>query len=421
VGEVRRAFTVWIVALAAYFLAVFNRSSLAVAGLMAADRFGISASELATFTVVQLLVYAGMQIPVGLLVDRWGPRSVILTGVGILAVGQAGFALADTYALGLVARVLVGIGDSLTFISLLRLTASWFPPKRVGLMSTLSGSCGQLGAILAAAPMTWALSNLGWTKAYLVSAIAGLVMLGIGLVLLHDAPEHRNKRGASRPLRGVLADLGVSWSHPGTRLAFWMHFTTPFGAYALTMLWGLPFFVKGEGQSDHVAALLISLITLTAIVAGPMIGWLVGYEPWHRSTLALAIIGGAIVMWTVVLFWPGGQAPMPVLILLALVLGLGGPGSMIGFDVARTSNPPERLASASGITNQGGFAATLILVLAVGWLLDWKTPGGGTGYTLDAFRWAFGFQYVIWIVGSVQVWRYRKQARIAMPRDSVSA
>ncbi|WP_300678869.1 MFS transporter [Nocardioides sp.] len=417
----RKAFTVWIVALAAYFLAVFNRSSLAVAGLMAADRFGISAAELATFTMVQLLVYAGMQIPVGLLVDRWGPRSVILSGVAILAIGQTGFAFADTFALGLAARVLVGVGDALTFICLLRLTASWFPPKRVGLMTTLSGSCGQLGAILAAAPMTWALSNLGWTKAYLVSALGGAVMLVVGLFLLRDAPGVRSARGASKPLRTVLGDLRTSWRHPGTRLAFWLHFCTPFGANTLTMLWGVPFFVKGEGQSDHVAALLISVVTLTAIIAGPIVGWLVGYEPWHRSTMALTIIAGSVVMWTVVLFWPGGQAPLPVLVLLAFVVGLGGPGSMIGFDVARTSNPPERLASASGITNQGGFIATLILVLAIGWLLDWQTPGGGTDYTLTGFRWAFGFQYLIWIVGFTQVWRYRRLARVAMPRQAVSA
>ena len=80
VGPVRRAWLVWGVALAAYLLAIFHRSSLAVAGLAAADRFDISAAQLATFTMLQLLVYAGMQIPVGLLVDRYGPRSVMLTG-----------------------------------------------------------------------------------------------------------------------------------------------------------------------------------------------------------------------------------------------------------------------------------------------------------------------------------------------------
>ena len=68
----RQAWTIWVVGLLVYMLAVFHRSSLAVAGLAAADRFDIGASALATFTMLQLLVYAGMQIPVGLLVDRFG-------------------------------------------------------------------------------------------------------------------------------------------------------------------------------------------------------------------------------------------------------------------------------------------------------------------------------------------------------------
>ena len=99
VGPVNRAWTVWAVALSAYLLAIFHRSSLAVAGLAAADRFDISAAQLATFTMLQLLVYAGMQIPVGLLVDRYGPRSVMLVGAIVLTVAQAGFA-----AVGVVRR-----------------------------------------------------------------------------------------------------------------------------------------------------------------------------------------------------------------------------------------------------------------------------------------------------------------------------
>lgn len=88
---------VWTVAVTVYFIAVLHRSSMAVAGLLAADRFHISASALSTFVVLQLLVYALMQIPVGLLVDRFGPRRVLLTGTLILTLAQLSFAFADTY------------------------------------------------------------------------------------------------------------------------------------------------------------------------------------------------------------------------------------------------------------------------------------------------------------------------------------
>lgn len=406
--------------MAAYFLAVFHRSSLAVAGLLAADRFGISASQLATFTTLQLVVYAGMQVPVGVLVDRFGPRSVMLSGMVVISLAQTGFALADSYPLALLARVFVGVGDSMTFICLLRIVAAWFAPRRIPLMSTLSGTLGQLGSVVAAVPMTWALGHLGWTRAYLIAAAAGPVVVLLGLLLLHDAPGRTHVRGVSRTMRDLLSGLAESWRHPGTRLGFWMHFTTPFSSNTLGLLWGLPFFVRGELRTDHEAGLLLTVMTATAMVVGPLLGWAIGREPWHRSTLALWIIGATVVAWTVVLLWPG-EAPLVVLVLLVIVVGAGGPASMIGFDVARTFNPAHRLASASGIVNQGGFIASLLLVLSIGWVLDWQTPGSGSAYTVGAFRWAMSLQYVLWAVGLAQIVRYRRRARAVTSREALAA
>lgn len=412
-----RAWSVWTVGLLVYLVAVFHRSSLAVAGLAAADRFDISASQLATFTMLQLAVYAALQVPVGLLVDRYGSRSVLMTGTVLLTVGQAGFALSEGYAPALVARVLVGMGDAMTFICVLRLVATWFPARRIPLVTQLTGTLGQLGAVLAAVPMTWALGTLGWTAAYLVAASFGLVLAVAVLIVLHDSPTARHLRGPAMSLTAIRASLAASWAHPGTRLGFWMHFSTQFSATALALLWGYPFFVRGEHQSPGVAGLLLTLMVLVVMGAGPTLGWLVGAHPWHRSTMVLTIVGSIVVVWTAVLAWPG-TAPLWLLVALVLVVGVGGPASMIGFDVARTSNPHERLASASGIINQGGFAASLVLVIAIGLVLDWRTPSG-SDFTPSAFRWAMCTQYALWAVGLVQVYRYRVRTRRAVDRDEL--
>ena len=417
-ASLRRAYTVWAVGLLLYLVAVFHRSSLAVAGLAASERFDISAAQLATFTMLQLVVYAGMQIPVGLLVDRFGSRSVLLTGTVLLTLGQAGFALAEGYATALGARVLVGIGDAMTFICVLRLVSSWFPVRRIPLMTQLTGTLGQLGAVLAAVPMTWALGQLGWTLAYLVAASLGLVLAFAVLLVLHDTPTERNLRGPALSLTAVRASLAASWAHPGTRLGFWMHFSTQFSATTLSLLWGYPFFVRGESQSADTAGLLLTLMVLAVMAAGPTLGWLVGSHPWHRSTMVLVIVSSIVVVWTVVLAWPG-HAPTWLLVVLVVVVGIGGPASMIGFDVGRTSNPAERFASASGIINQGGFLASLILVIAIGLVLDWRTPGGGSDYTPEAFRWAMSTQYVLWALGLVQVYRYRVRTRAVVDRDEL--
>ena len=410
----------WGVALTAYLLAIFHRSSLAVAGLAAADRFHISAAQLATFTMLQLLVYAGMQIPVGLLVDRWGPRTVILTGAVILCLAQAGFALADSYPAALVARVFVGMGDAMTWICLLRLVTNWFTGRRIPLVTALSGTLGQLGAIGAAAPMTWALGHLGWTRAYLIAAGVSLLAAAAVAVVVHDAPDDRVLRGPRLTFTMIRESLRASWSHPGTRLGFWMHFVTQFSATAMTLLWGFPFLVEGEGLSKSRASLLLSLVVVAVMYSGPAIGWLIGRHPWHRSTTVLAIVWAIVVTWTLVLGWPG-HAPFWLLVVLTQVIGVGGPASMVGFDLARTSNPAERLASANGIINQAGFSASLVLVVAIGLVLDWRTPGASTDYTPEAFRWAMSAQYVLWGLGLVQILRYRRRARAVIDRVALEA
>jgi sugar phosphate permease len=411
---------VWGVALAAYLLAIFHRSSLAVAGLTAADRFHISAAQLATFTMLQLLVYAGMQIPVGLLVDRFGPRTVILTGAIVLTLAQTGFALAESYGAALLARFFVGMGDAMTWICLLRLVASWFRGRRIPMVTALSGTLGQLGAIAAAAPMTWALGHLGWTKAYLIAAAVSVAATVAVAVVVHDSPDGRVVRGPRLTFSAIRASLGASWGHPGTRLGFWMHFVTQFSAVAMTLLWGFPFLVRGEGLSDGRASLLLSLVVVAVMYSGPTIGWLIGRHPWHRSTTVLTIVWAIIATWTVVLAWPG-QAPFWLLVVLTQVVGIGGPASMIGFDLARTSNPAERLASANGIINQAGFSASLVLVVAIGLVLDWRTPGSGSNYDASAFRWAMCTQYPLWAIGLLQVWRYRRRTRAVVNRAVLTA
>lgn len=413
-GSGRSAVGVWSVALSVYVLAVFHRSSLAVAGLVATDRFGISGAQLATFAMLQLLVYAGMQIPVGLMLDRFGPRRVMLTGITTLTLAQAGFAFADTYAEALVARVFVGAGDAMVFVCVLRLVTNWFAPHRVPLMTQMTGFVGQLGAIVAAAPMTWALHRLGWTSAYLLTASIGVLLTVALVAVVHDSPARRIHNGPPLIASEVVPVIKDAWGDTGTKLGFWTHFTSQFSATVLGLLWGYPFFVVGQGASPTTAALLLTALTLSAMCAGPCIAWLVANRPFHRSTMVLVIVAAMATMWAVVLLWPG-DAPTPLLFALVVVVGVGGPGSMVAFDFVRTLNEPSRLGSSTGLVNQGGFIASLITVVAIGLVVDALSPGAG--YSAHAFTWAMSVQYVLWAVGLVQIVRYRRRVRAFVAVD----
>jgi MFS family permease len=415
-----RAWLVWGAGLAAYVVAVLQRTSLGVAGIDAAHRFDASASVLATFAVLQLLVYAGLQIPVGVSVDRLGPRRLIATGAIVMATGQVLLAVSHSLGLAILARALVGAGDAMTFVSVLRLVNTWFPPRRVPVVSQLTGVVGQLGQLLSAVPLAALLHERGWTTAYLSIASVGVLAAIVAVIGIRDAPP-----GAAPPtaigVRRVLVQLRAAWLHPGTRLGLWTHFSTQFSGTVFALLWGFPFLVSGQGLSTQRAGGLMTLLVLGSMTAGPVFGRFVALHPLRRSWLVLAIIGTTVAVWTTVLLWPG-RAPLWLLVVLVLVLAVGGPGSMVGFDFARSFNPPGRLGTATGIVNIGGFVASLLTMFAIGVVLDLVAPAGGSGsrdYSLSAFREAWAVQYVVWAFGVIGILRTRRMVRRRMAAAGV--
>jgi MFS family permease len=323
-----------------------------------------------------------------------------------------GVALAESHSVGLavLARVLVGTGDAMTFTSVLRLVVAWFPPRRVPLVTQLTGLLGQTGQIAAAVPLVALLHSAGWTPSFLIAGCAGLLVAGAVATGLRDAPPGATVAVPPTTVAEVRARLRDAWREPGTRLGLWTHFVTQFSGTVFALLWGYPFLVTGEGRTPQEAAALLTVLVVVAIAVGPVLGQLVGRWPYRRSIPTLAVAGGSALMWTVVLAWPG-RAPFGLLVLLVLVLATNGPGSMVGFDYARTENPPARLGSATGIVNVGGFAASLATILLVGLLLDLHHPGAGARYTLGDFRVALSVQYVVWLVGVAGVLTTRRHLR----------
>jgi predicted MFS family arabinose efflux permease len=412
-----RAYVVWGVALTAYAVAVFHRASLGVAAVDAQARFSAGASAISLFLVLQLAVYAALQVPVGVALDRFGSRRMILAGAVTMAAGQLVLALATDVPTAIAARVLVGAGDAMTFISVLRVIGLWFPGRTVPLITQLTGILGQLGSIAAAYPLVALLHGTSWRTTFLGAAATGLVVGVLVLVALRDAPP-----GTVPPPPAGMAELRRSladtWREPGTRIGLYTHLVTQFSGTVFALLWGYPFLVVGEGRSPATAAVLLTLLVVVGMGVGPLLGRLCGRWPLRRSVLVFSILAATASVWTVVLLWPG-RAPLLLLVVLVVVLGTNGPGSMIGFDYARTENPAERMGSASGVVNVGGFVASLLTILAVGAVLDLLTPGSSTDYDLGAFRAAFAVQYVFWGIGLVGVLRHRRQLRERLARDGV--
>jgi MFS family permease len=425
-----RMWLLWAVGLAAYVLSVTNRTSLAAVGVDASVRFDADASVLSLFAVIQLAVYACMQIPVGLLLDRLGARPVIAGGMLLMALGQAAMAFATDVNVAIVARVLLGAGDAAVFPSVLRVIATWFPAQRAPLLVQLTGIVGLSGQLVAVLPLAFLLHATTWSIAFGSLAGLGALFAVLTWAVIRNRPPGRERdpedvsvdtdTGTVRVVRSA-ADLREgfreSWAHPATRLGFWAHFTAPFAGTAFVMLWGFPFLTAGEGLPAATASLVMTTFVIAGIASGPLIGALSARLPNRRSRLlVLPIVGIQAAAWLAVIAWPG-PAPTWLLFVLAIALGTGGPGSMIAFDVARAYTPDHRLSTATGIVNGGGFFAGLLAILFIGVSLNLLGAGSPDTYSLVAFRIAFLTQVPLWALGAAFILVERRKTRVLIGLD----
>jgi MFS family permease len=403
-----RPWIVWATGLLAYIIAVLDRTTLGVSGLDAADRFGASPSVLSTFVVLQVVVYAGAQVPAGVLLDRFGSKALIVAGAALMASGQLALAITESLPAAIAARAVLGLGDAVTFISVLRLVPQWFEPRQVPLVTQLTGICGQLGQVLSAVPFIAVLTASGWTAAYASVAAIGVLSMALTLALVKNTPNGRVVATESTSIRKTLASVKTVWLRPGTRLGFFTHMGTQFSVTVFALMWGVPYLTVAQGVSMGVAGSLLTISVIAAISAGIVIGIFTGRHPHRRSRLVLTIIASNALAWTVVLALPG-RAPLWLLVILIVVISVGGPGSMVGFDFARTFNPSATLGTAAGMVNMGGFVASLLVMQAMGLILE------STGdFSFESFRLGWTVQYVVWILAVIGILITRKKARRLM-------
>ncbi len=381
----------WALATTAYIGAVFQRTSFAVASGVAIHRFSAGASMVSLFVVVQLITYAAMQVPVGMLVDRFGTRLVVGTGALLMLVGQLALALSTALTSAILARVLVGAGDAMTFIAVIRMFPAWFSAGRLPLLNQATGILGQAGQLLSSIPLAALLGVAGWTRSFVAAAGVSALMAVLILVLLRNSPAGApfafTRTGVGlRDVVGVLRE-------PGTQVGFWVHWITAFWNVVFALMWGYPFLLRGEGYPMTVASALFTVMVLTGLPFALLVGRLSRRTPLQRSNTALLVSLMSVLPWLAIVLWPG-RAPVWLLVVLMVGLAASGPASSIGFDIARASNSLARVGTATGVVVVAGMSAAMLDILVIGIVLDLAG-----GYTLGAFRWAMATQFAFWGVG----------------------
>ncbi|PRW61671.1 MFS transporter [Actinopolyspora mortivallis] len=359
----------WGVAAACYFVALFHRASLAVAADAASERFSIGPAALSVASALQLAIYLALQIPAGVLADRVGPRRMITAATLALAVGSAVFAVSGSLVGGLAGRALIGFGDAFLFTNVLRLAAHWFPGDGFGRVAALTGLVGGFGQLAATAPLEISLRSLGWLSTFLA---AGALTAVLGLSAWTIVRDHPPGQGTgTRPRadgESALGSLRAVLARRGTWHAFWVHFVMMGQFVAVTVLWGPPWLIEAQGYGTAAAGGWVLWCVGGFLLGALLCGQFVAGRQRRRERVTAALSMLLVLVWSVVVGWPG-VLPPALLAVLLLVVGVAGGSAMLAFDGVRAANEEHRSGLAVGTANMGGFTAAVLIQLAVGGVL----------------------------------------------------
>lgn len=354
-----------------------------------------------------------MQIPIGILVDRFGAKVLLAVGAGIMAAGQLTVAFAPSLEFAIVGRMLVGLGDSFTFVSMIRMVNGWYSGAKASKIQQYIATAGQTGQFFSAVPFWFMLENLGWEPAFSIMAAASVLVVLLLIAFTANEPgETQHNVQAANSVKQAWKQLVENVRIPGIRMSFWTHFVTQPTTTSVSLLWAVPYLVTAEGQPLEFVAFILTAMVAFGFLTGPVIAEICARAPQFRTRLVYVNVGLTVLAWLVMLLVPG-KSPSWLLLVCFLVISIGGPASMVAFDFSKDFVPKERLGSANGFANVGGFLASFVMMYLTGLVIDLlHNPESGIDrYNIESFRWAFATQFIVIAVG---LFYFRRESRKAL-------
>ena len=390
------AWSIWTLGALLYLVAFFQRVSPAVMTDQLMAEFAIGGAGLGNLSAYYFYAYVAMQIPTGLLADRWGPRKLLASGAAVAALGGLLFALSPSLVWASAGRLLVGASVAVGFVSMLKLSSHWIAPRQFALVSGLLLMMGLIGGVSAGVPLRLLVDAFGWRPVMAVFAgLTALLAIAIWLWMRDDPAE----RGYASHFHGegqmphehapVLQSLAQVLSYRN----LWLLALVPLGISGAVLtfagLWGVPWLRQVHGLDAKTAAAITSVMLVAWGVGGPVLG---SWSTRMGRRKPIYVISGIVALagWAAVIY-----APLPLWLLIALlaVTGFASGNIIIGFAWAKESVPLRLMGTASGVANMGPLMGGMLLQPGVGWLLDryWNGAMAGGARVYDAAAYQAGF------------------------------
>ena len=345
--------------------------------------FAVGAGVLGHLSAAYFYGYAGMQIPVGLLLDRFGPRRLLTIAALVCAGGCVLFATGGSLATVVAGRFLIGASAAFSLVGAMAIAGHWFPANRFAIFSGLAMAMGMAGGIFGQAPLRLAIEATDWRTTMLVVAAGGLL-----LALAAWATVRDRTRGVGG-IAEVLSGLGKVLRHRQTWLIALVGLGTSAPLLAFAGLWGVPFLETAYGMSRTSAATLTSAFFAGWGIGAPLLGWLSDRIGRRRDPLLIGLALKTVAL-AALIHIPG--LSVPALVALCFLVGLFGSGQILCFALVKENHTLALSGTAIGFLNAVITGAGALFQPLVGVLLDTAWTGeiaaGARVYQAADYRFA---------------------------------
>lgn len=346
--------------------------------------FSVGAASLGLLSGAYFYSYAAIQLPVGLLTDRFGPRKLMSVAALICAVASAGFANSENLLVASFFRAIIGVAVAFGFVGTLSIIAQFFSPTRFAMLAGIVQSMGMIGAIAGQAPLRVLVDHHGWQGTFLWLALAGLALS----ILLFIVVPRRNtvEQAENKPLLKSLSEVA---SNPQSWLCALIGFGLAAPMLSFAGLWGIPWLEATYGYDKKQAAGLISGLFFGWALSSPIAGWLSDRAAKRKPIM---IAGSLTSLTAFVLLVYGADWSTSMLAILFTFTGIGGAVMVVIFGSVRESNLPSNNAAAMGFANMFVVGSGAVMQPLIGWLLeknwDESVQDGVPFYSANTYNYA---------------------------------
>ena len=385
--------------LAGYFVSYVYRMVNAVLAPTLAAEFGLTAAGLGLLSSVYFLSFAVVQLPLGVALDRFGPRRVNAALLLVAAAGGVWFTMAESAAAAIAARALIGLGVSACLMAALTAFVLWYPAERISTMTGIAFSAGALGAMTVTVPLELLLRVWGWREAFLLIVAA---TVAVSLVLWLWVPERRATR-QGEPLAEQLRGLGGLLRDPAfLRLAVCVG-ASQCAAVALQTLWVATWLRDVAGWSPAEVARGLLAVNVSMIAGYLAFGR--AADAWARrgrGALPLLAAGVALSSLSLGAIILGAHS----LVLWCVFVGAG-TAVVLAYSILARRYPKEMAGRVNTAVNVIGFVGMFSGQWGIGAVLSlW--PQHGAGYAPEAYPWALAMVWAVQLAGLAWLWSGRR-------------